>query len=171
MSLLDKFPSLGRRTGGDVPTGVMLPFGGPVAPSGYLLCDGAAVSRTEFANLFATLGTGWGEGDGSTTFNVPDYRGRVPRGVDAGAGVDPDAGARTVSNAGGNTGDEVGTIQGDDFKSHAHQKILAAQSPGAGNGTPQSSQGGETLRPTSNDVTGGNETRMKNAGCLFIVKT
>jgi microcystin-dependent protein len=52
------------------------------APSGWLLCNGAAVSRTTYASLFAVIGTTFGTGDDSTTFNVPDFRGRVPAGVD-----------------------------------------------------------------------------------------
>ena len=52
------------------------------APTGWLLCNGAAVSRTTYASLFAVIGTIYGSGDGSTTFNVPDFRGRVPAGVD-----------------------------------------------------------------------------------------
>lgn len=54
-----------------IPTGAMLDFGGSSAPSGFLLCDGSAVSRTTYAALFAVVGTAFGVGDGSTTFNVP----------------------------------------------------------------------------------------------------
>lgn len=60
-----------------VPTGAGIDWYTTVAPSGFLLCDGSAVSRTTFAALFAVLGTIWGPGDGSTTFNLPDTRGRV----------------------------------------------------------------------------------------------
>lgn len=65
----------------NVPTGAFLPYGAAVAPSGYLLCDGTAVSRTTFAALFAILSTAYGVGNGTTTFNVPDFRGRFPLGV------------------------------------------------------------------------------------------
>jgi microcystin-dependent protein len=58
-------------------TGTIVAFGGSAAPSGWLLCDGSAVSRTDFADLFTTIGTRWGIGDGTTTFNVPDLRGRL----------------------------------------------------------------------------------------------
>lgn len=60
-----------------LPTGVMLPFGGATAPGGWLLCAGQAVSRTTYAALFTAIGTLYGVGDGSTTFNVPDLRDRV----------------------------------------------------------------------------------------------
>ncbi len=64
-----------------VPTGAILAFSAATAPSGYLLCDGAAVSRTTYAALFALIGASYGAGDGSTTFNVPDLRGRPPVGL------------------------------------------------------------------------------------------
>lgn len=57
-----------------VPTGVILPYGGTTAPSGYLLCDGTAVSRETYGALFAAIGTAYGSGNGTSTFNVPDYR-------------------------------------------------------------------------------------------------
>lgn len=60
--------------------GVVLPYAGNVAPSGFLLCYGQAVSRTTYARLFAVIGTTYGQGDANTTFNVPDMRGRTPYG-------------------------------------------------------------------------------------------
>lgn len=63
-------------------TGVVLPYAGSAAPTGFLLCDGAAVSRTTFATLFALVSTTYGVGDGSTTFNLPDLKGRIPVGRD-----------------------------------------------------------------------------------------
>ena len=56
-----------------IPTGSLVPFAGAVIPEGYLLCNGAAVSRTTYAKLFAVIGTLWGTGDGETTFNLPDF--------------------------------------------------------------------------------------------------
>ena len=65
-----------------VPTGVILPYGGVSAPTGFLLCDGSAVSRTTYATLFTVIGTRFGAGNGSTTFNVPKLNdGRFVRGV------------------------------------------------------------------------------------------
>jgi microcystin-dependent protein len=64
------------------PTGAIVGFGGSSAPAGWLLCGGQAVNRTTFAALFAVISTTYGAGDGSTTFNVPDLRGRVPAGKD-----------------------------------------------------------------------------------------
>lgn len=68
-----------------LPAGVITQYGGGSAPSGWLVCDGSAVSRTNatYARLFAAIGTTYGVGDGSTTFNVPNLKGRVPVGYDA----------------------------------------------------------------------------------------
>ena len=66
--------------GGLAPPGSILPYGGGTAPTGYLLCDDSAVSRTTYAALFAILSTTYGTGNGSTTFNVPDLRDRLPLG-------------------------------------------------------------------------------------------
>jgi microcystin-dependent protein len=63
-------------------TGVVLPFAGSTAPAGWLLCFGQAISRTNFVGLFTVLGTTYGAGDGSTTFNLPDMRGRIAAGAD-----------------------------------------------------------------------------------------
>jgi len=62
------------------PTAAVLPFAGASAPDGWLLCDGSAISRTTYSSLFATIGTSYGSGDGSTTFNLPDYRWTFLRG-------------------------------------------------------------------------------------------
>jgi microcystin-dependent protein len=67
---------------GAVPTGTVVPFAGSVAPAGYLLASGQAVSRTNYPGLFAVIGATYGIGDGSTTFNVPDLRGFVVAGKD-----------------------------------------------------------------------------------------
>lgn len=81
------------------------------APTGWLFCDGSAVSRTVYAELFTAIGVSSGEGDGQTTFNLPDYRGRFLRGVDDSSGHDPDADQRHAENVGGNIGDRVGSAQ------------------------------------------------------------
>jgi hypothetical protein len=98
------------------PAGMIVPFAGPVEniPAGWMLCDGSAVSRTEYANLYNAIGVCWGTGDGSTTFNLPDLRGMFLRGVSGDSGNDADASSRIVLNDnGGNTGNQVGSYQGD----------------------------------------------------------
>lgn len=69
---------------GSTPLGTISEYGGSSAPNAqWLMCDGSAVSRTTYAGLFAILSTTYGVGDGSTTFNLPDLRGRVPVGLNA----------------------------------------------------------------------------------------
>ena len=68
-------------------TGSLIAFAGATAPQGYVLCDGRAVSRTTYSALFRTIGTTYGAGDGSTTFTVPDLRGRALFGADAMGGT------------------------------------------------------------------------------------
>jgi microcystin-dependent protein len=88
-----------------VPSGVIWPYGGSSAPSGFLLCDGSAVSRTTYADLYSAIGTAYGTGDGSTTFNVPDLTGRVPAGKEATA-------TRLTSAVGGVDGGTLGASGG-----------------------------------------------------------
>ncbi len=71
-----------------VPAGAVCSFAGSSAPDGWLVCDGAAVSRTTYAALFEQIGTAFGAGDGVATFNLPDLRGEFVRGLDSGRGVD-----------------------------------------------------------------------------------
>lgn len=77
--------------------GVINMFGGSQAPSGSLLCNGAAYSRTAYPALFAAIGTTYGAGDGATTFNVPNLQGRVPVGAGTGYGLGSTGGAATVA--------------------------------------------------------------------------
>ena len=98
------------------PAGIIIPFAGPAEniPDGWMLCDGSAVSRSEYANLYKAIGVCWGIGDGATTFNLPDLRGMFLRGVSGDSGNDPDADSRVLlKDNGGNTGNNVGSYQGD----------------------------------------------------------
>ena len=103
-----------------VPTAAIFAFPLTTIPPGYLECDGSAISRTTYANLFAVIGTTYGVGDGSTTFNLPDYRGEFLRGFDNGSNNDLDAAIRT-DRGDGTTGDNVGTKQAFSNASHLHQ--------------------------------------------------
>lgn len=107
------------------PTGAVLPFVGGVAPAGWLFCYGQAVSRTTYARLFAIIGTAFGAGDGVTTFNVPDLRGRVIAGADnmggTGAGRLNGAYSGGCGGAFGNAGGEQGhSISGAEVGVHSH---------------------------------------------------
>ena len=96
-------------------TGTIKMWGTASAPSGYLLCDGAAVSRTTYAALFAVLGITFGAGNGATTFNLPDLRGRAPIGSGTG-----DAAGATAHALGSKTGTETHTLVEAELASHTH---------------------------------------------------
>ena len=173
-----------------LPIGGVMPFGGTTAPSGWLMCDGSAVSRTTYSDLFTVIGVAHGSGDGSTTFCVPDYRGVVIRGVDGSAGLDPDKASRSAMNYGGNTGNNVGSVQSDSFASHNHAAgtLAVPANDTTLNTTISPDDNGARLRRAdiyttaganianspiligSSDITGGTETRMKNAYANFIIK-
>jgi len=90
-----------------MPAGEIIFYAGAGAPNGFLKANGAAVSRTAYARLFNAIGTIYGAGDGSTTFNLPDMRGLFPRALDDGRGIDIDRG--------------LGTTQQDGLKDHQHE--------------------------------------------------
>ena len=80
--------------------GTIKPWGKATAPNGYLLCDGSAVSRTDYAELFTVLSTTYGAGNGSTTFNVPQLQGKTPQGYDGNTyNLAATGGANTVTVA------------------------------------------------------------------------
>lgn len=122
------------------------------APAGYLECSGAAVSRTTYAALFAVIGTTFGSGDGSTTFNLPNLRGEFIRGWDNGRGVD--------------SGRAFGSAQSDELKAHTHSYSTPTTS---GAGYPGGSGGGFGGGYTTGS-TGGGETRPRNIALLPIIK-
>ena len=96
----------------NTPVGVITAYAGDTAPNGWLLCDGSAVSRTTYANLFSVIGTKCGAGDGSTTFNLPNIKGRSL------VGVDPDDTDFNVVGATG--GEKTHTLTIDEMPSHTH---------------------------------------------------
>lgn len=98
--------------GAALPAGAIMPYAGAAEPAGWLFCDGRAVSRTTYADLFAAIGTTYGAGDGSTTFNLPNLKGRVPVGFDS-AQVEFDA----LGEAGGS---KTHTLTAAELPSHAH---------------------------------------------------
>lgn len=96
-----------------LPTGMLYPYAGTGAPLGSLLCDGSAVSRTTYANLFSAIGTTWGAGNGSTTFNLPNLKGRTL----IGAGL---ASSGTNYNIGSVGGEEKHQLTQSEMPSHSH---------------------------------------------------
>lgn len=90
------------------PTGAVSAFAGSSAPSGWLLCDGSAISRTTYSDLFGVIGTTYGVGDGTTTFNIPDLRGIFVRGV----------GSQTISAK--SFSGTLAAKSADQFQTHGH---------------------------------------------------
>jgi len=120
---------------GAVPVGVVNPFAGATAPSGWLLCYGQAVSRTQYPVLFTTLSTTYGSGDGSTTFNIPDMRGRAVAGLDNMGGTAASRLTSTVLSAsdtlGATGGTQTHTLTEAQMPSHSHN----IKNRGDGSGT------------------------------------
>ncbi|NER46988.1 MAG: hypothetical protein F6J92_09860 [Symploca sp. SIO1A3] len=171
-----------------VPIGTIMAYGGSIQSNaverlerdGWLFCDGKAVSRIKYSELFEVIGSFFGGGDKSTTFNLPDLRGRFLRGVDHGQGRDKDVDNRTASGTGGNTGDKVGSLQEDQANS-IHQFTTKAGNDSDARGTaivpddgkPSKAigtagyRGGWCLLQMSKK---GVETRPKNIYVNYIIK-
>ena len=177
-----------------VPTGSVFCMAVVSIPSGYLECNGDAVSRSTYSALFAVIGTAYGSGNGSSTFNLPDLRGEFVRGVDRGRGVD--------------SGRNIATSQGSQNAQHNHSASASSSSsvsdPGHfhnllyGEGSFGGSSGAVTPRGSSTPTTpginnristkttgisvststsvsignqGGNESRPRNIAMMYIIKT
>lgn len=178
------------------PAGTMIAFAGPKTniPSGWIVCEGQAVSRTTYPELFAAIGNSWGSGDGATTFNLPYTQGQFLRGVNSGTSQDPDAASRTAIATGGNVGDNVGSAEGDLFGSHNHDgatgvagahthaekgfSLKSIDYKGGGSASAGNGTGDEIDRTTGSagvhshtiSADGGSETRPKNVYVYYIIK-
>jgi len=150
----DEAPAFGQFTG------YVLAFATSAVPAGFLECNGAALSRTVYASLFAILGTTYGVGDGSTTFNIPDLRGEFIRGFDNGRGVD--------------AGRVVGSNQAEDIAPHVHNIAGSAGLFNAAGGTGIQTVSGNTTTTTYNagniGAGIGTETRPRNVAMMYCIK-
>ena len=165
-----------------IPTGSEITWATATLPTGWLEENGAAISRSTYSALFAVIGTEYGVGDGSSTFNLPDARGEFIRGWDHGAGTDPDAAART-NRGDGTAGDVIGSKQLDQFQGH----IFSVRGNNNNGGDPQDSNiifhiAGSALNNLNSITTGaqsdgtngtprtGEETRARNTYRMIIIK-
>lgn len=164
--------------GDDMQPGDIVHSARTTAPVGYLIANGAAVSRATYGNLFAALGTNYGAGDGATTFNLPDLRGEFIRGADQGRGVD--------------AGRALGSGQGDAMQGHWHEIALypgvvsagisgqtesRKENTGSGTGTGAYARSGlqDFAGNAISDGTNGTprtaaETRPRNVALLPLIK-
>ncbi|WP_299949065.1 phage tail protein [uncultured Ruegeria sp.] len=139
-------------------TGALMPFAMSTAPTGWLECDGSAVSRTTYAALFTAIGTTYGTGDGSTTFNLPDYRGEFIRGWDNGRGVD--------------SGRTIGSAQADELEAHTHDIFVSNETTGSSVSAGPRLVGSTTSNADqTSGSTGGSETRPRNVAAMICIKT
>jgi len=143
--------------GGGTPTGAIYAMGTSTVPTGFLECNGAAVSRSTYATLFSTISTTFGAGDGSSTFNLPDLRGEFIRGWDNSRGVD--------------SGRSLGSTQADELKAHTHTYVDQQNNA---NGNYRWWKGGDNdcvSADKETESTGGSETRPRNVALMYVIKT
>jgi microcystin-dependent protein len=142
--------------GGAVPAGTVIYHAANTPPTDFIKANGAAISRTTYSDLFSAIGTTFGVGDGSTTFNVPDLRGEFPRGWDDSRGIDG--------------GRAFGSAQADELKAHTHNYTDGTNGTnptGTGAGTNNSFP---VVNGRATSETGGAETRPRNIALLACIK-
>lgn len=170
-----------------LPSGTLIDFAGTVEPSGWLLCDGRAVSRTTYASLFASISTAFGSGDGSTTFNLPDFRGRFARYNDN-MGTAQGAASRDTGRVHGSAQTQatakngLGVTLANTDLSHTHTIGTGAAATQAGlnfttpnydaNGSVRGTNSASVSMNHSHTVTwsGDTETRPINLACNKLIK-
>ena len=166
---------VGSVVNANVPAGMIGPFANNSVPTGWLACDGSAVSRSTYSVLYAVIGTTWGVGDGSSTFNLPDLAGAFLRGTGS-------HGSSTMGGGGAFAGPSVGSFENDQMQAHQHTQRVDRGSPtGSANppyivGAPgfNSSPGEQNSHLYASDGQGtprtGDETRPFNAGVKYCIK-
>ena len=138
------------------PIGAIIAFPAAAVPNGWLECNGQAISRANYTELFALISTTYGTGDGSSTFNLPDYRGVFLRGKDNGKGYD--------------AGRALGTFQDQDVQPHLHPVTYIAALAGTGSGQGNIGTANQATIGTSTQNSTGTETRPKNVSVVFCIK-
>jgi microcystin-dependent protein len=157
-----------------LPTGMVVDWTSALAPTGWLLCDGGEYNRTTYADLFNVVGATYGNGNGTTTFNVPDLRGmikRMPGGTaTTNAGLrDPDSAGRVKITDWTTLYSGLGSVQKGGIESHAH--TITTTSNASNPASFANGGGGGATGSQGVNATGGNETRMINFYLNCIIKT
>lgn len=152
-------------SGVSYPVGAVVPFSGAFIPLSWLVCDGAAVSRATYAALFAIVGTTFGAGDGSTTFNLPNLQGQTPVGVGAGAGL-------TNRVLGSFFGVDKMRLQATHLPSHAHKipNYTTVNIAGASSGGTDSGNGVTGATGRAGATADGHNTMAPYVGLNMIIR-
>jgi len=153
----------------ELASGMMMPFAGSTAPSGWLLCYGQAVSRTTYSSLFTAIGTTYGSGDGSTTFNLPDLRGRVIAGQDDMGGSSAN---RLTNQSGGLNGDTLGATGGSETHTLTEAELAShSHSGGLGVNTVSTTGGYTGTTPAALVVSSTTSHNPNNDGLFSVTGT
>lgn len=142
-----------------IPAGTVTAFAGVAArvPPGWLLCNGSAVSRSVYRDLYEAILGNYGNGDGTTTFNIPDLRGEFIRGLDNGRGID--------------TGRIIGSAQAGSIQSHSHSSDGSGFIVSDSAGSSSLGTGGSAVKVSAfTGLYGGSETRPRNIAMNYIIK-
>lgn len=147
----------------NIPSGTIIAYPSKTIPSGWLECNGSEISRINYASLFSSVGTTYGSGDGSTTFNLPDLRGEFVRGFDDGKGVD--------------SGRVLGSFQSHQIQDHSHSLSQSGfykyYTDNYKRGGQDGTQVFDIATVTVGNPNSGNhgaETRPRNIALVYIIK-
>lgn len=162
----------------DLFRGMVMAFPVETPPNGWLVCNGQAVSRTTYSALFALIGTTYGAGNGSTTFNLPDCRGYFIRGLDLGRGVDTDRalGSNQTDEVKAHTHTGTTTEAGAHTHSYSVVGISSGSQLSSGSGwgpvgvADTTGSGGAHTHTLTVSSTGGTESRPKNIALVWCIK-
>lgn len=167
----------GAHGGDGTPVSTVRAFAGTTAPNSHLFCYGQAISRTTYADLFAIVGTTYGSGDGSSTFNLPDLRGRVVAGQDDMGGSSANrltgvTGSVDGDTLGGTGGAETHTLTTSEMPAHTHTITSYDEvDPGTANSAGVNASGGETTVTTNSTGGGGAHNNVQPTLILnYIIK-
>ncbi len=158
--MMNLWARTGAAQGGVTPTGQITAYGGNTAPLGWFICDGATIDRVVYAALFSVIGTNFGIGDGSTTFNLPDLVSRFP----IGAGVIPIGVNAGIASVALTTANLPAHNHGITDPGHTHTTLAAAS-----NVTTGTDPGGVTTGGTTGSSTTGVTTTNTGSGTAFSI--